>query len=507
MNSAILRTALIASLSFGSVALNWPDRPTKSHAAPEGNLSDAGIAPDIHKVKVHVIPIHGESGEPIAIGPPVLDILRRGLKDAIRAKSEVVILDIDTPGGELGVTLEMMEAIDRFTGTTIAYVNNEAISAGAYISISADEIAFAPKSLIGAAEAVSGGGQDIDLSMKRKINSYLKGKIRNYAGKYRYRARVMAAMMDSNSTLEIDGERPTTADGSFIQNYGDLLSLTAKEAIQEYGSPPQSLLGSGIYDSIEDLLKDRYGENGFVIKEMKLSWSENLGLYLNSIGPVIMGIGMLLLIIEFKTPGFGLPGVSGIILMLVFFGSKYVAGLAGYEEVLIFLLGVSLVFVEILLLPGAMIFALLGVACMLGSLLWAMVDVWPTPDFELSIGMFYDPFIDLGLGLLVTITCGFALARFLPQSMFWDKLVLANSVGRADPLVTGGARGIDKPNKLPEIGAKGHTTSHLFPSGTVEINGNLYQAQVKLGSLQANQAIRVVQHSHFNLVVEIDEEA
>ena len=116
--------------------------------------------------------------------------------------------------------------------------------------------------------------------------------------------------------------------------------------------------------------------------------------------------------------------------------------------------------------------------------------------------MFYTPFIDLSLGLLVTIGLGFALARFLPKSVFWDKLILATSVGQADPLVTGGARSMDKPENLPKIGAKGHTSSHLFPSGTVEIDGSTYQAQVRLGSLQANEVIRVVGYSDFNLIVE-----
>ncbi len=484
-------------------ALVWASVAAEDNAtsAGEGNETEEAVNAAGNHIKAHVIPIRDQ------IGPPILDILRRGLKDAIRAKADVVILDMETPGGELGVTLEIMKALDHFEGTTITYVNKEAISAGAYISIAADEIAFAPNALIGAAEAVSGGGQDIDEGMKRKINSYLKAKIRGHSQGHPFRARVMTAMMDANATLEIEGERPKAADGTYIQKAGELLTLTAEEAVKKYGEPPQSLLGTGIYDSIDKLLEARYGAGGFVVEEMQLSWSEDLGLYLNRIGPVIMGIGLLLLVIEFKTPGFGIFGALGIILMLIFFGSKYVAGLAGYEEILVFVLGVALVFVEILVFPGAMVFALLGVVFMLGSLLWAMVDIWPTPDFEWSIDLFYDPFIDLGLGLLVTIGLGFSLARFLPKSMFWDKLILANTVGQADPLVTGGARGIDKPAKLPEIGARGRTTSHLFPSGTVEIDGSSYQAQVRLGSLQANEAICVVERDHFNLVVERYEEA
>jgi membrane-bound serine protease (ClpP class) len=139
--------------------------------------------------------------------------LRRGLKDAISENADIVIIDMDTPGGELGVTLEIMqeiiESFDRFDGPIITYVNREAISAGAYIAIATNEIAFAPFAQIGAAEAVSGGGANIDSSMKRKLNSYLKAKIRSYAGEHRYRSRVMASMMDANETLIIEGTHPS----------------------------------------------------------------------------------------------------------------------------------------------------------------------------------------------------------------------------------------------------------------------------------------------------------
>ena len=202
------------------------------------------------EILAHVIPIRDQ------IGAPILDILRRGLKDAIKAKATTVVLDMDTPGGELGVTLDMMkeivESFERFDGPILTYVNSDAISAGAYIAIATNEIAFAPYGQIGAAEAVSGGGGDIDSGMKRKINSYLKAKIRNFSGKHRYRSRVMAAMMDANETLLVEGEQPVAADGSLIQKDGELLTLTAEEAIKEYGDPPQHLLGIGIYKTVEE---------------------------------------------------------------------------------------------------------------------------------------------------------------------------------------------------------------------------------------------------------------
>ena len=297
------------------------------------NLQDISLSPNVQKIAFQ-IPIRDQ------IGPPILDILRRGLKSAIEANADILVIDMDTPGGELGVTLEIMqeiiESFDRFEGPIITYVNNEAISAGAYIAIATNEIAFAPFAQIGAAEAVSGGGGNIDSSMKRKVNSYLKAKIRSYTGKYRYRSRVMASMMDSNETLLIEGSPPLAADGSVIQKEGELVTLTAEEAIKEYGTPPQPLLGIGIYDSVEKLLDEKWGEGNYNLIKMEINWAERAGLWLNSVGPIIIGIGLLGLFIEFKTPGFGFFGIAGIIFVLIFFGSKYVSGLAGQEEVIIF---------------------------------------------------------------------------------------------------------------------------------------------------------------------------
>ncbi len=335
-------SSLVVAESNGSL----DDLASETNASEQADYGEG-------KAKAYVIPVRDQ------IGGPILDILRRGLKDAIRAKANTVILDMNTPGGELGVTLEIMqeiiESFERFDGPIITYVNTEAISAGAYIAVATNEIAFAPYGQIGAAEAVSGGGGNIDSAMKRKVNSYLKAKIRSFAGKHRYRARVMAAMMDANETLFVEGEQPLTADGFPIQGDEELLTLTAEEAVVEYGEPPQPLLGTGIYKTIEDLLAEKYGEGNYEVVRMEVNWAERLGLWLNSVGPIIMGLGMLLLFIEFKTPGFGVFGASGLVLLMIFFGSKYVAGFAGYEEVIVFLLGACLVALEVFLFPGLVV--------------------------------------------------------------------------------------------------------------------------------------------------------
>jgi membrane-bound serine protease (ClpP class) len=484
-------TQILFSLLFLQVSFVLGENlGTNKTKVGEGNFSSVTLS----KIAFQ-IPIRDQ------IGAPILDILRRGLKDAISENADIVVIDMDTPGGELGVTLEIMqeiiESFDRFDGPIITYVNREAISAGAYIAIATNEIAFAPFAQIGAAEAVSGGGANIDSSMKRKLNSYLKAKIRSYAGEHRYRARVMASMMDANETLIIDGTPPLASDGSVIQKEGELLTLTAEEAIKKYGTPPQSLLGTGIYESVEKLLDEKCGPGNYTLQKMEINWAEKVGLWLNSIGPIIIGIGLLGLFIEFKTPGFGFFGIAGIAFVLIFFGSKYVSGLAGQEEVLVFLLGVSLIIVELFLFPGLVFPAIIGLFLIVGSILWAMVDIWPNIEFSWNLETFQGPIQELFLAILVTIGLVLALTRILPKTSLWDSLILSSSAGGQVPNNTD----FDGNEKRVMPGTVGKTVSELYPTGQVEVNGIRYEARANLGKIEKGSSIEVTGSSDYGLIV------
>jgi membrane-bound serine protease (ClpP class) len=473
---------------------------TSSPSAESNRSADVDLtkSSDPTKRVAYVIPIRDQ------IGAPILDILRRGMKTALEENASIVILDVNTPGGVLGVTLEIMEEIidtlERFDGTIITYVNREAISAGAYIAIATNEIAFAPMSQIGAAEAVSGGGGNIDSSMKRKINSYLKAKIRNYSGKGRYRAKVMAAMMDANETLLVEGEPLLTEDGTRIQKEGELLTITGEEACKLYGNPPEPLLGIGVYQSVEELLDERWGKGNYHLQKMEINWAEKTGLWLNGIAPILLGLGMVSLFIEFKTPGFGIFGVAGLILLLVFFGSKYVAGLAGQEELLVFLLGLCLVVVEVFLVPGFLVPGILGMLMMIGSIFWAMVDVWPNSDFVWSPESFRDPAVEFMQAIALALVVCFVLVRILPKTPFWNWMVLSETVG--GPRGSGGLESESTRYSDVASGSRGLTVSELYPTGHVIIDDVRFEARSKLGKIQRGEKIRVVEKNGLELIVE-----
>lgn len=441
-----------------------------------------------HKMVVYVIPVRDE------INKPTLYILRRGLKEAIGQKADAVVLDMNTPGGALDVTFDIMEALDKFPGLTLTYVNKEAMSAGAFISAATAEIYFAPNGVIGAAAPVLSTGGDVDKTMKQKIVSYLRARMRASSEGRGYRGQVISAMIDEDYELKI-GEK-------VLKPKGELLSLTATEALEKYGDPPQALLGAGKAASIEALLQSRFGATGYEVRNFKVTWSEELAQYLTVLSPVLLGLGLLALFIEFKTPGFGIFGITGIVLLAIVFLSSYVAGFSGHEPLLVFAVGLLLVAIELFFFPGVAVVAVCGLVLMLGSLVWAMADLWPGQPLSVawSGDAFVAPLQNLGLGLLLAVALGAALLRYLPKGWVWDKLVVGSTVGGAAQVA--GLSPQDAATVGSLIGLRGVAVTVLRPSGQIEIAGRRYEAIVEVGAVNAGDPVVVRGRTAFAVVVE-----
>jgi membrane-bound serine protease (ClpP class) len=444
---------------------------------------------------VYVVPIEGE------IGPPQLYILRRALKDAIANGVETVVLQMNTLGGRMDTTLEMMEALDNFEGETITFVDDRAISAGSYISVACDAIYFAPKGKMGAAEAVTGQGQDISESMQRKVSSYMRAVVRTLSETHRYRADVQRAMMDPDFALEIDGH--------VIKPAGELLTITATEAAREYGNPPQPLLAAGIVDSVDQLLDQRYGPGNYHVREFHLSWSEEFAKWFSSIAPFLISIGILLIIVEIKTPNFGLIGGIGIALVILAFLGNSFAGLAGNEPILLFFVGVILIALELFFFPGVIVVAALGLLSIVAAIVWSMADIWPTPDGGVTISgeALAQAFQN---ALIAVVLAGIGLAilwRFLPSSPLFRRFISVGAVGGVSEVDAHGGSSSSGQTTLPDLGARGTVVRDLHPTGIIEIDGQQYQAKCAHGEIKRGQPVIVVQRGTFALVVEPAENA
>ncbi|MFM2197679.1 MAG: hypothetical protein RLZZ505_1111 [Verrucomicrobiota bacterium] len=434
------------------------------------------------KHKVVIIPIREQ------IAPPELHILRRGLKSAIEQGADTVILDMETPGGRLDVTFDMLKAIEKFPGKVITYVNSEAISAGALISAGTDEIHFAPGAVIGAAAPVTGGGEDIDETMKQKVVSYLKARVRAISDGKGHRGDVLSAMIDADFEFKIGEE--------IIKPEGELLTLTATEAMKVYGDPGQPLLGAGISPDINGLLDSLFGKGNHSTVRLEVTWSEKIAQYITSIAPLLLAAGLVLLFIEFKTPGFGVFGIGGGVLLAIVFFGHHAAGLSGHEAALFFFLGFALVMIDLFFLPGFMLLAIPGALLMLGSLLWGMSDIWPDQPIEWDSGFLFKPLVNLVSGLAGAVVIFILLLRYMPGGGLWGKMVLESAIGGETTLASA-AR-----SQPSLIGATGQAVTALFPSGQIEIGGKRYDARLALGTAPPGTEVKVISVGEFELTVE-----
>ncbi|HVU16060.1 MAG TPA: NfeD family protein [Candidatus Didemnitutus sp.] len=438
------------------------------------------------KAVVYVIRIDGE------IGQPTLYILRRGLKEAAEHHADAVVLDMDTLGGAADAALDMMEALDRFPGLTITFVDREAMSAGSFIAAATREIWFEPRGVIGAAAAVTSEGQDIPETMRLKMTSFLRAKVRSVSEGKGFRAQVIESMIDKDYELKI-GDK-------VLKPKGELLSRTASEAMEKFGNPPQPLLGAGIATSVDDLLTQKFGEGHYVVTTLQVTWSEHLARYLTAIAPLLLGLGLLALFIEFKMPGHGWIGAIGVLLLGLVFLGHHVAGLSGHEPVLFFMLGLALFAVEVLFFPGVFILALGGIGVMLVSLLWAMADIWPGEPLPAATGELVQPLGSVGLGLAIAVVGGAILIRFLPRGWMWDRMVVGATVGLSAQAAGVSPEQVALLDSL--IGKRAVAATALRPGGQIEVDGRRFEARTEVGAIDAGAPVLVRRRADFSLIVE-----
>lgn len=433
------------------------------------------------------------------INSPLEFVVRRALKEAIEHKVEYVVMEMDTPGGDGETMFNIMEMIQRFPGKIITYVNDEAISAGALIAFVSHEVYFAPTAVIGASAPITATGGEINPTLQAKLLSYIRARLRALKAEDPLAANVLEAMVDINYELEIDGQ--------VISPKGELLTLSAAEASKFYLDPPRRLLGNGIAQSIEDVLKQSLPGHEWQIVNFEKTWSEQLALYTTSIAPLLFGVGIFLIIIEIKTPGFGLPGIVGIALLILTLIGQNAAGLAGHETILIILLGFILLAVELFIMPGSLVFGILGVLAVFGGLVYAMSDIWPAGsiDTNITLDTFLLPIQNALLAFLISGVALFLLLRNMRGTWIGRKLILETEVGKGPQY---GASSASDPVSQSELqGSIGIALTPMSPSGVIEIDGRRLDAISESGFLEKGTRVVIKKIESFHVVVQKMEKA
>ncbi|MDW0112297.1 nodulation protein NfeD [Sporosarcina saromensis] len=357
--------------------------------------------------------------------------LKRVFGEAEEANAKAIILEINTLGGLIDAAGQIGKLMDETEVQIIAYVNDRAISAGAYIALHADEIYMSPNAKIGAAQAVDGAGN----AAQEKSDSFWKAEMVSAANSSGRDAKFALAMADDSVDLP-----------QYRAGKGQLLTLTAKEAAEE-----DVKYSEGTVSSFNELIELK-GFDGSEIIQTNLTFTESLARFITHpvVVPILLSIAGLGLVVELYSPGFGVPGTMAITSLLLFLFGHLVAGLAGYETLILFIIGVILVILEFFLAGG--IAGALGAIAIIASIILAGGN---------PVYMAYSVLI----AIAVAISGMVILMKF-----FGKKLHLLNKMVLMDATDTESGY-VSNVNRVELLGKQGLAITPLRPSGTIELDG------------------------------------
>lgn len=394
---------------------------------------------------VWVVPIES------AITPATARLVETRLERAATEQPLAVVFRIDTPGGSVLAAEQIASAILNAPVPTVA-VANQALSAGALIAMSAQDLAMLPGGTIGAATAINGLTGE---TASEKINSAWRGQFRSVAEARGRNVRVAEGMVSAR--IEIPG----------ISTSEELVTLTAAQAVEfniadfEATSLPDALAQLGYGDVTLEILTPS-------------TWERFSGALTNPlIAAILLAVGVIGVMIEIFTPGFALPGIVGVTALLLFFAGSFANSPPGILDVALLLVGVILIALELFVIPGFGFAGVLGFA----SIAWGVARIFQG-----------DTFIMLGY---TTIIGGLALGLMfwlLPNSRLTRPLTLSARLGHAP-----GEAAPLPPQTLRELlGRRGTALTDLRPSGTVTLEGARIDVVSEGGYVARGSEVEVV---------------
>jgi len=369
---------------------------------------------------------------------PVVNVVEKGLyaflqrsfAEADAAGAEAIILEINTPGGFTDAADQIARLINESDVRVIAYINNKAISAGAFIALYADEIYMSPTATMGAAQVIDSEGNAATVKAQSAWTADMITAAESKKGREPIYAEAMAD--------------PDTNLPAYRAGVGKLLTLKANEA-KEVG------YSQGTVESFNELLKVTGLENAEIISTNE-TFAEKIARFVTHpvVVPILLSIAGLGFVLELYSPGFGVPGTMAGISLVLFFYGHLVAGLAGYETIILFLIGAGLVVAEIFLPHG--IAGVIGSLAIIGSIILAGGN-----PMYMAISVL--------IAVAIAVTGMVIIMKF-----FGKKLHLLNKVVLMDTTDTESGY-VSNVNRTELLGRIAQTSTALRPSGAIELDG------------------------------------
>ena len=382
---------------------------------------------------------------------------------ATETEADIIIIEMDTYGGAVNDADDIRTRILEYSKPVWVFINKDAASAGALISIACDSIYMAKGSSIGAATVVTQDGS----AAPDKYQSYMRSIMRSTAEAKGRDPKIAEAMVDED--LEVDS----------ISVAGEVITFSTSEAIN-YGFCEAEVA------SIEEIL-ERNGINDYSIDQFELTASEKvIRFFLN---PIISGLLILIIIggiyFELQTPGVGFPILAAIVALILYFTPYYLNGLAANWEIIMFIIGVLLILLEIFVIPGFGIAGFSGIVLTLAALILVMLnnDVF---DFSfVKAGEILTAAFTILAGLLGSLVIMFFGGVRLTNTKFFKRIALQTVQQRSEGYTS---------NFKTEsfIGRTGTAYTVLRPSGKIMIDDSLYDAYTRGDYIQKDEPVIVI---------------
>lgn len=388
--------------------------------------------------------------------------LERALAEAEAIGAETAVLVINTFGGRVDAADGIGKAIASSSLRTIAYVEGNAISAGSYIALSADEIYMNRIATIGAAAVVYSTGEPVT---DPKTIAAWSGMMKAAAEMNGRNPEIAVGMVDASKVVEMPEIGATS-------KAGELISLTAQEAVSVG-------YAEGIADSLGELLAAIGAEGAEPIEPTP---AEQLARFLTNpaVQTILLILGIAGVLIELLVPGMGVPGIVGIAGFSLYFLGNFVAGFAGMEHIALFVAGVVLLVLE-LFIPSFGILGGLGVLALLSGVVLAAYDTG-------------DAWKSLGIAALVAAVIIALVVKYFKHRGVWNKFIHSEAMTTEEGYVSH-----DERREL--IGRVGRALTPLRPSGTVLLGDERIDVVTEGEFLPAGTKVRVTQIEGMRVVV------
>ena len=443
--------------------------------------------------------------------------IRRRTQGALDAGADYLIYEIGTYGG----LVKAADDISKYfildinnKAHTVAYVSTEAISAGAMISVSCKDIVMRENTTIGCSAPIVMGGK-LEGEEREKVESFVRATFKRAAGANGYPEALLEAMVTmqlevfqvrniwtgkyeyfETAKLPKDDEQYDIENKVLVVKEGELLTLTASKAF-EYGiARAQVKDRAGVFEFLAKRDSVSFDEKPIVFET---NWSEEMVRWLNS--PAVMGVLVMLALlgvyIEFNTPGLGLPGLVAVICFSIIISSKYLTGLANWVEVAVFVIGLVLLMIEILVLPGFGIAGSLGIICILAGLFGMLIKnppgKLPWPETTVDWELFTDGVAGLSFGFLLFCVLAWLFSKYMPKLDFLSGLMLLPSAAKQ-----GGEMEVnlsappDSDVSGLDIGRQGDVVSTLRPAGKVKFGDAIVDCVAEGEFLDKNAKVEII---------------